>query len=155
MLLDRIAPPDTPTTDTVTVAWHECAARALRKSTQAGRPVSVLIPIGHSLRDGDVLTDDARENAVRVHVPPCDVWLITPTDACQLAIIAIELGNLHVPVEVTPVGELLTVPDGPTRQVLDRYGVPYTSHARVFAPRRATVLQGVKLAEGFGVKRGG
>jgi urease accessory protein UreE len=144
-------------TEIVDIPWHECAGRALRKTTRAGHAVGILIPLGVSLRDGDVLArevEGGRRDILLVHVPPCDVWLISPANAHQLAQIALELGNLHVPVEVTATGELVVIPDGPTRQVLDQYRVLYKPAVRVFAPLRATVLQGVKLADGFVVQRG-
>ncbi|HEV7302260.1 MAG TPA: hypothetical protein VGN72_23175 [Tepidisphaeraceae bacterium] len=160
MLYDRIlSSADVEPSDSVDIAWHECAARALRKTTRARREVRILLPLGRSLRDGDVLaaeaTGVAREGeqlaVLRVHVPACEVWVTDPVDPDALATVALELGNLHVPVQVSN-GRLIVIADGPTREALDRYGVPFRTERRVFAPLRATVLQGVKLAPGFEVR---
>jgi urease accessory protein len=158
MLFDRIlgniSSPDLAIsgTDTVDIEWHECNARALRKNTTVGRSIGILIPIGTTLHDGDVLcTPEDSADKIVVHIPPTDVWAIWPAGAGAMAHVALELGNLHVPVEV---GEdvLFTIPDGPTREVLDRYGVKYELVSRTFSPLRATVLQGVKLADDFAIK---
>ena len=154
MLFDHLLPRETPTADTVLIPWHECAARALRKTTHNGVAASILIPLGVSLRDGDVLAADTGQSTARVSVPPADVWVIQFTSPAQLAQVALELGNLHVPVETNTAGELIVIPDGPTREVLERYGARFVQQSRIFAPMRVTVLQGVKLAEGFAIKRG-
>src|SRR5437762_3212052 len=102
MLFDRFANADPPTQremlDTVEVEWHECNARALRKTTSRGEDVGLLIPIAASLHDGDLLaTSDGF--VVRVVVPPCEVWVVEAGDAKSFANVALELGNLHVPVQ--------------------------------------------------------
>ena len=159
MLYDRIlSSSEVEPSDTVDIPWHECAARALRKTTRAGREVRILLPLGRSARDGDILAagtttpGEGKPTAMlRVHVPACEVWVTGPVDTDLLTTVALELGNLHVPVEVSQ-GRLIVISDGPTREVLDRYQVPFHAELRVFAPLRATVLQGVKLAPGFEVR---
>jgi len=139
--------------DAVELSWDDCALPAIRKTTRAGVAVGILPPRGRSLRDGDVLRNAAGASLV-VRVQPVNVWVATFANPSTLAVVALELGNLHVPVEVD--GDMLIVPpDGPIREVLDRYGATVESVARIFAPLRVTVLQGVKLAEGFKVSREG
>jgi urease accessory protein UreE len=151
MLFDRFAndvpPAQRERLDTVEVEWQECNARALRKTTSRGENVGLLIPIGASLQDGDLLaTSDGF--VVRVVVPPSEVWVIEAGDSETLAKVSLELGNLHVPAQSAG-RQLIVIPDGPTGEVLDRYGCSYRIETRVFAPLRATVLQGVKLANDF------
>ena len=156
MLFDRFLDADLAddqfeSLDSVEVEWHECNARALRKTTARGENVGLLIPVGATLHDGDLLaTSDGF--ALRIVVPPCEVWVVQSRDAQTLSNVALELGNLHVPVEADETG-LIVYPDGPTREVLDRYRCSYRKAIRVFSPLRATVLQGVKLAEGFSIKK--
>jgi urease accessory protein UreE len=86
------------------------------------------------------------------------VWVAEFADAGSLAAAALELGNLHVPVEVVTDGSLppalVTPPDGPTRGVLDRLAATWRSEVRRFQPLRATVTAaGLCVAETFTVVR--
>lgn len=106
----------------------------------------MLFPVGLTLSQGDVLYEN-HESYVVVEVRPCDLWLVTPPDAATLAHVALELGNLHVPVQVTPSGDLLTPPDGPTEGVLRRNGITYSLCHRRFCPLRATVTSAISVAK--------
>jgi urease accessory protein UreE len=66
------------------------------------------------------------------------VWVAEFVDAAALAAAALELGNLHVPVEVDG-ARLVTVPDGPVRAILDKYAASWRAEVRRFQPLRATV----------------
>jgi len=164
MLVDRVlanvfapgCPPDfrDRPRDLVDVPWHRLHDRAVRATSRGGRAVRVLLGLGAGLADGDVLADDAGTLLV-VHVPPADVLVARPAAADVLAKIALELGNLHVPVEVTAEAELLVHPDGPAEGVLRAHRVPYARERRTFQPLRATVLNGPALATDFRVDRAG
>ena len=141
--------------DTLDVSWRDCARRAIRGTTRGGVAVGVLLPLGQSLRHGDVLfEDDAR--LVVASVVPVEVWVASFEDTASMAAAALELGNLHVPVEVAEGATLVALPDGPTRGVLDRRALKWEAQLRRFAPLRETVLGGeLRLSPTFGVPRAG
>lgn len=141
--------------DVLDVTWRDCARRAVRGRTRSGLALGVLLPLGTTLRHGDVLFEDDRR-VVTVNLLPCEVWVADFSDATSLANAALELGNLHLPVEVTADGQLVTPPDGPARGVLDRYVERWRPGIRRFQPLRATVLGtggNLRLAESFQLKR--
>jgi urease accessory protein len=144
--------------DVLELSWRECARRAVRGRTTSGRAIGVLLPRGDHLRHGDVIADDHAMGLVVVSVVPCEVWVAEFADAALLAAAALELGNLHVPVEVVADGSLppalVTLPDGPTRGVLDRLAAIWRTEVRRFQPLRATVTAGgLRVAETFTVVR--
>jgi len=144
--------------DLLELSWRECARRAVRGRTAGGRRIGVLLPRGEHLRHGDVIADDAAKGLVVVSVLPCEVWVAEFADVGSLAAAALELGNLHVPVEVVTDGSLppalVTPPDGPTRGVLDRLATTWRTEVRRFQPLRATVTAGgLRVAETFTVVR--
>jgi urease accessory protein UreE len=47
------------------------------------------------------------------------VWVIRPRSNEELFSLALELGNLHAPVEFDE-GQILVAPDGPVEEVLER-----------------------------------
>ena len=141
--------------DVLDVTWRDCARRAVRGRTRGGSAVGVLLPLGTTLRHGDVLVEDDHR-IVSVNLLPCEVWVANCADAASLANAALELGNLHVPVEATADGQLVTPPDGPARGVLDRYAERWRPEVRRFQPLRATVIGtsgNLRLAESFQLKR--
>lgn len=139
--------------DTLDVSWRECARRAVRGTTRGGVAVGVLLPLGQSLRHGDVLfADDAR--LVVASVIPVEAWVASFESPTSMAAAALELGNLHVPVEVAEGPALIALPDGPTRGVFDRRAAKWVTQLRRFAPLRETVLGGeLRLSSTFGVRR--
>ena len=162
MLCDRVLgnvaslPPDRraeKTIDTLDVTWRDCARRAVRGTTRGGVAVGVLLPLGQSLRHGDVLFEDEARLVV-ASVIPIEVWVGSFEDPRSMAAAALELGNLHVPVEVTDGLALIALPDGPTRGVFDRRAAKWETQRRRFAPLRETVLGGeLRLSSTFGVRR--
>jgi urease accessory protein len=139
--------------DVLELTWRDCARRAVRGVTRAGVRVGVLLPLGQSVRHGDVVFED-EASFIEVHVVPCDVLVSEFADAFSLANASLELGNLHVPVEVLAALQLVTLADGPVRTVLGRYAASSRVETRRFAPLRATVTGGeVGLAEGFQIRR--
>lgn len=138
--------------DPVEVAWHELDRRALRKTTRAGRLLRILLPPGGVLRHGDVLAEDERGRVVVVvDVPETEVLVARPRTFEETGVLALELGNLHVPTQVTPAGELLFVPDGPVEALLSRLGVPHDRQVRRFEPRYVEAAPVVALSAGFAV----
>jgi urease accessory protein UreE len=142
-------------TDVLELTWRDCLRRAVRGRTNGGLPIGILLPRRTRLRHGDVLADDAVAGTlVVVDVQPCEVWVADFADSTTLATAALELGNLHVPVEVAAPQSLVTLPDGPVRAVFDRLARSWRSEVRRFEPLKATVLPSdVRLAAGFATVR--
>jgi urease accessory protein len=141
---------DGKSADPLSLTWLDCTRRAIRARSASGRDVGILLPLGVSIAHGDVLHEDDAAYVV-VEVQPCELWLVRAASPAALARVALELGNLHAPVEVTPDGELLTPPDGPTEGALRRHGATYTLSHRRFTPLRATVTSGLSVAKGLKV----
>jgi urease accessory protein UreE len=141
-LYDGSAPATGAPVDWLDLQWHQCARRALRARTRGGAQLRILLPVGRSLRHGDVLryNDGAAAAIVGVNQLQTTVLVVRPRDLHRGCSIALELGNLHVPVEVTD-DEIVLLPGGPGEGVLKRYGETCGTELRRFAPARATIPQ--------------
>ena len=124
--------------DYLDLRWDECHRRAGTKQTRSGQPVRLLLRLGVVLRDGDVIAD-LPDRLVVVRVVPCQVVVVRPKSPQEAALAALELGNLHVPVEITA-AEILTPADGPAMGVLARRAIAYGVEERCFQP---TAISGV------------
>lgn len=137
--------------DYLDVTWSDLHRRSIRSVTRGGQRVGVLLPLKTRLRHGDILfVDDARVIAVN-HLP-CDVLVARPPTARQMGLVASELGNLHLPVDVGD-AEITTIPDGPAEAVFRAHAVPFRAENRQFSPLRASVLNNVRLAQDFQLRK--
>lgn len=136
--------------DFVDVPWDECG-RTLKKRSRGGEEVRVLLPPGQRLRHGDVLFEDASRRVV-VNVPPCEVIVARPAGQREAAVLALELGNLHWPAQVTE-AEVLFVEDGPPMEVLRQLNVAWSRELRRFEPAPVSAGPGVKVSASFQVIR--
>jgi urease accessory protein len=136
-ILGNLGPlPPRDDVDWLDLTWFDCAQRALKKRTRSGRNANLLLPVGSRLRHLDILSFSP---LVAVNVLPTDVLVASFSDCESLARVALELGNLHVPVEVDG-AKLILLPDGPTFAVLERYGIPNVQECRRFNPEIASLL---------------
>ena len=62
-----------------------------------------------------------------------EVIVARPGSAMDLATLAFEIGNLHIPVEIGE-SELYVIADGPIEELLERYEIRWTIQQRRFAP---------------------
>lgn len=136
--------------DWIDLQWSDCIKRALRKLSRAGRDVTILLAPGVGMNDGDILWEDPLVRLV-VHVVPCEVLVISPASLEEMGRMALELGNLHAPTQVSG-DQILTIPDGPVEQVLDRLNISRDRDERVFAPH-AISYDTVGLASPLSVVR--
>jgi urease accessory protein UreE len=139
------------TVDYLDVTWAELHRRSIRSETRGGAAVGILLPLGIRLRHGDVLHVDA-ERLIAVHHVLSEVLVGRPPTARQTGLVACELGNLHLPVEITD-DEIVTLPDGPAYAAFRTHEVPCRIETRRFAPLRASVLNNVRLASTFEIAR--
>lgn len=160
MLCDRVLDNlDSPTAATLTagrtidfldITWVDLHRRSLRGTTRGGRTVGVLLPLGVHLQHGDILHADP-QSLVAVNLVPTEVVTGSPNDLRQMGLIAFELGNLHLPIEISD-DAITTLRDGPAEAVFRRYEVPFRAETRRFTPLRASVLNQVRLSPTFRVE---
>ena len=130
--------------DELDVQWWELRRRALRKTTRGGRSVRILLPLGQSLKQGDVVFDDG-STLVTVCVAQSEVFVAVPGGIEALALACLDLGNLHVPVQLSG-AELWVAPDGPAEAALRGLGVKFELQMRRFCPRFCPGMPEVALA---------
>lgn len=118
--------------DWLDLAWDECHRRALAATSRRGRAVRLLLRLGTTLRHHDVLADTT-DYLLVVHVKPVEVIVVRPRSGREAAAIAVEWGNLHVPVQMSD-DELVTLADGPAMAAAHKHAVPFEVAERRFEP---------------------
>ena len=136
--------------DEFSVNWWELDRRAFQKTTDRGCPVRVLLPLGTYLTDGDVLHDDG-DRLIVARLACCEVWVARPADASAMAVLALEIGNLHAPAEVLG-NEILIAPDGPAEACLANLKIPHDKQLRRFHPRRCAGMPVVTKSPSFQIR---
>jgi urease accessory protein UreE len=131
------------TVEWVDIEWNECG-RLLKKQTRSGQPVRVLLPPGQKISHNDVIFESAT-HAIAIHVMPCEVVVAGVSNAVKMAALALELGNLHLPVEIRP-GQLLFIEDGPAMEVLDALQIQFTREVRRFEPMKVISSPSVEVS---------
>ncbi len=86
--------------DWLDLSWFDCAQRALRRQSRAGTSIRILLDIGQQLRHGDILHRDA-SGIIAVNLIPADVLVARPRSLREMGQLAVEVGNLHQPVQIT------------------------------------------------------
>lgn len=117
----------------VALTWDECAKRILRKKTDLGKEIGISLPFQTTLLHGDILFQD-EEHTVLVFVQPCEVLVIFAESIQELGVLAYELGNRHLPLQVTEKGEIVVLPDNPTEVLLKKLNAHYEKQSRRFQP---------------------
>jgi urease accessory protein len=131
--------------DYLDLDWWELDRRALRKSSRHGQTLRILLPLGSTLSHGSILTDSAGQLKIQVQVKPCEVFVVHPRDAEEMSNIALELGNLHAPTEITH-SAIHTVIDGPVEELIVNMKVPFERQVVRFCPRRCVGMPELKIA---------
>ncbi len=137
--------------DIVDLHWWELDRRALRKTTHGGRGIRIVLALGESLADGAILHDDG-STLIVCKVLPCEVLVVFPENLTQMGRIALALGNLHAPSQITAT-EILAAPDGPVEAALNELGVPFERQVRCFTPQRCAGMPMVRVGEDLKVSR--
>jgi len=151
--VDNAGSPPGADIDWIDLTWSQCVGRAVRGTTRGVRPVRVLLPIGSPpLRHGDILRSDD-EVVIAVNALPTTVLVASIEDSMVAAQVALELGNLHVPVEIGA-AEILALPDGPTEAVFRNYGVRATTELRRFQPEPCSTKSIPVRGPAFEIRRG-
>ena len=117
--------------DYVDVQWHELR-NVYRGCSAAGEAVHVLLSREKRLRGGDVVGEGAR-GIIVVRVVPCEVIVARPRNSQEAAVLAMELGNLHLAAQISE-GQIIFVEDGPAMKVLEDLHIDWVRQTRVFEP---------------------
>ena len=89
---------------------------------------------------------------VRVVAKVTEVLVVRSAEANSLALLALELGNLHIPTEIID-GELRTIPDGPAQQAITQLGLAFERRVVRFQPRRCAGMPQVRVADDVRIVR--
>lgn len=139
--------------DWLDLSWSDCLQRAVRRQTRGGVMVRVLLPLGESLKHGDILIHGipGESETIAVNVLPCPVLVATPRTPRQWAELCYELGNLHAPVQIDS-DRLITLCDGPVEAALHRLEIPVSMQTLRFEPFVSTTGQ-VAISDAFALNR--
>jgi urease accessory protein len=93
---------DRPVIDTVALTWEERQKSRQRLRTTQGQELALALPTGTRLQAGDLLptVDGYIEGGLALE----DVILITPQNLQEAAFVAYQIGNRHLPLEITGEG---------------------------------------------------
>ena len=117
--------------DWVDVEWHECG-RLLKKNTRAGQLVCVQLPPGQNLRHYDVIHEEPQK-AIAINVLPCQVIVAPVLDWREMAMLVLELGNLHIPVQLDYM-EIAFIENEAALLVMSAMNIPWVKQVRRFEP---------------------
>jgi urease accessory protein UreE len=120
--------------DWLDVTWDQCHRRAIRGVTRKGQPLKLLLRLGITLRHLDIIVD-APDRMIVINLLPVETLVVLPRSPREAALVALEWGNMHLPVEISK-EEIITLADGPAEAVVQQRGLDWTAQLRRFAPIR-------------------
>jgi urease accessory protein UreE len=85
------------------------------------------------------------------NVVPTDVFVARLATIADMGKLALELGNLHAPVQIAD-DALITLADGPAEEVLDRLAIPFSRCDHRFEP--TPIVAAVGFADEFRIFEG-
>jgi urease accessory protein len=134
--------------DFLDLEWWELDRRAIRKVTRDGRELRVLLPLGSAVRHGDVLSNAQSAVRIQVCVKPCGLLIVRPRDSMEMGILALEIGNLHIPAEIVEC-TMRVIADGPAEEVVTRLGLPFEKRLARLHPRRCAGMPEIRVSSEF------
>ena len=125
--------------DYLLIEWYEATKRILHKKTISGMDLSMkFLNENPQLSEGDVVYEDDF-NIVVIEITPCDAIIIRPRTMFEMAAVAYEIGNKHLPVFYED-EELLVAFESPLYQSLVAAGYDVQQGKRKLAnPLRTSV----------------
>jgi len=138
IITHRLASATSPTKDTSTLLTLSLVAEDRTRSrhrfvTDQGEEISLQLPRGTVLRNGDILGDDQHQPLVKVLAKPEPVVTVTAHHALDLLRAAYHLGNRHIALEVTE-GYLRFSPDSVLEDMVKQMGLALTQEVQPFQP---------------------
>lgn len=121
----------------VELTWEERSRPRRKFVTDAGTEVAFALQRGTVLSDGDTIFN-TEEKTVVVKARNESLLSITPGDIQQACVVAHHLGNWHRCLQLTPENQILTEPDEPLCQWLDKERINYRQVERVYEPNLRT-----------------
>lgn len=111
----------------VTLEWFELNKKMLRKTTDRGREIGIVVEVPQRLRQGDVLQSGSEMIAVDIAGTPAIV--VEPADMRQMARICYELGNRHAVVFLEE-AEVLVPFDQTVSDLFSKLKIPHKIEQR-------------------------
>lgn len=133
-LTERLPPNPVAIADlTLALSAEERTRSRCRYELPNGHRLSLHLPRGTVLQDGDLLKAQADNSLVRVAAKPESVLTVTSETEFNLLRAAYHLGNRHVPLEITA-SYLRLSPDPVLQQMLEHLGLQVTESVSPFHP---------------------
>jgi urease accessory protein len=135
--------------DYVDIPWDQRRS-TLKARSRGGEEIRVLLPRGQILRHGDVLFED-ETRAVVVNVLPCELLVVRSDNSRLMIELALELGNLHWPTQVTET-EIIFPEEPEAVAAAKRLGLEAFREMRRFEPLPVLAMR-VRSAESLRIFR--
>jgi urease accessory protein UreE len=149
-IYDPNSPPILEEIDWLDLTWLECRNRAGRKRTRSGREIRILLRLREFLQNGDVLGRWVDGPTIVVNLLPAEVIIATPRNPTEMVHLALELGNLHVPVQISA-EQLITPCDSSVEALLGRFSIPFETQSKLFQAQFWP--ESIRLADNFRIIR--
>lgn len=107
--------------------------RSRHRFLLAGQSLSLHLPRGTVLQDGDLLQSEAKDSLVRIKAKPEPVLTATAKTELDLLRAAYHLGNRHVPLEIN-FSYLRLSPDPVLKRMLEQLGLQVRESVLPFQP---------------------
>jgi urease accessory protein len=134
LLTQRLQPdPTVVVSFTLALTAEERTRSRYHLETQDGQTLSLRLPRGTVLRDGDLLQAEDDRSLVRISAKPELVLNVTAPSPQLLIRAAYHLGNRHVPVEITATYLRLS-PDSVLQTMLEHLGMEVQETVLPFQP---------------------
>jgi urease accessory protein len=135
LVLTKCLPPNAeiPVNFSLYLTAEERTKTRQRLETADGQSVSLRLPRGTVLKDGDLLESETAETIIQIVAKPEPVLTVTATNPLDLLKAAYHLGNRHVPLEIKP-SYLRLSPDSVLASMLLQLGLDVQEEIAPFFP---------------------
>lgn len=107
-------------TDILDLDWFDANKTTLRKRTRSGQEIGIRKDSA-PLQDGDIIYNE-NDKVIIINILPCACIILKPKNFRDMATICFEIGNKHIPVFITEIGEVLVEFEQPLYRILERAG---------------------------------